>query len=246
MYIGNFEITKREVLCSISIIAIMMLIGGVISNAISEHYMDKNEVYNKAVKIETADMFEYGMRTNVGNAFVYGDLVAVDPVTYPEIGGEYMYVRKVEEHYERHTRQVKHTRTVNGKSETYYTTETYYSWDYAGSESTQCSKITFLGVEFPLSHIRMPADHHITTIKETNHVRFVYYGVDVKHTGTLFTELKANNISYQSAFYKGHTIDSAVDMLTANYGVTVFWIAWAMVAAFCVGGFVYMDNSWLE
>ena len=29
------------------------------------------------------------MRTNVGNAFVYGDLKAVDTVTYPEIGGEY-------------------------------------------------------------------------------------------------------------------------------------------------------------
>lgn len=40
-------------------------------------------------------MFQYGMDTNVGNAFVYGDLKAVDTVTYPEIGGEYMYVEKL-------------------------------------------------------------------------------------------------------------------------------------------------------
>lgn len=62
----------------------------------------KNEKYNKAVKIEDQELFEYGMRTDIGNAFVYGNLEAVDTVTYPEIGGKYMYVRKVEEHYTRH------------------------------------------------------------------------------------------------------------------------------------------------
>lgn len=91
---GDFEITKREILVSISIIAVMILFGILISSKISEHQMDKNEIYNKAVKIESQEMFQYGMDTNVGNAFVYGDLKAVDTVTYPEIGGEYMYVEK--------------------------------------------------------------------------------------------------------------------------------------------------------
>lgn len=91
---GDFEITKREILASISIIAVMILFGILISSKISEHQMDENEIYNKAVKIESQEMFQYGMDTNVGNAFVYGDLKAVDTVTYPEIGGEYMYVEK--------------------------------------------------------------------------------------------------------------------------------------------------------
>jgi len=91
---GNFKITKREILASISIIAFMILFGILISSKISEHQMDKNEIYNKAVKIESQEMFQYGMDTNVGNAFVYGDLKAVDTVTYPEIAGEYMYVEK--------------------------------------------------------------------------------------------------------------------------------------------------------
>lgn len=55
------------------------------------------------------------MRTNAGNAFVYGDLKAVDTVTYPEIGGEYIYIEKVKERYTMHTRQVAHTTTMNGK-----------------------------------------------------------------------------------------------------------------------------------
>ena len=85
--LGNIEITKREILASISIIAVMILIGVLISTKISEHQMDQNEIYNKAVKIESQDLFQYGMDTNIGNAFVYGELKAVDTVTYPEIGG---------------------------------------------------------------------------------------------------------------------------------------------------------------
>ena len=92
---NDFEITYREILASASIIAVMILIGFLISSKISESQLDKNEKYDKAVKIEKQDIFQYGMDTNVGNAFVYGDLEAVDTVTYPEIGGEYLYVEKV-------------------------------------------------------------------------------------------------------------------------------------------------------
>ena len=50
---GDFKITKREILASIFIIAVMILFGILISSKISEHQMDKNEIYNKAVKIES-------------------------------------------------------------------------------------------------------------------------------------------------------------------------------------------------
>ena len=42
---GDFEITKREILASISIIAVLLLIGALISSKISEHQLDANEVY---------------------------------------------------------------------------------------------------------------------------------------------------------------------------------------------------------
>ena len=106
---GDFEITKREILASISIIAVMLLIGVLIAGRISDWELDRNEKYNKAIKIKTQDLFEYGMRTNVGNAFVYGELEAVDTVTYPELDSVYMYVEKVKERYTKHTRQVAHT-----------------------------------------------------------------------------------------------------------------------------------------
>ena len=67
---GEFEITRREIIASISIIAIMLLIGVLISSKISDWQINQNDKYNKAVKIQSADLFQYGMETNVGNAFV--------------------------------------------------------------------------------------------------------------------------------------------------------------------------------
>lgn len=79
----DFEITKREVLFSIAIIAVMTLIGFVIHGKISDNLMNEYQKYNTALQIDNnSEMFSYGMRTDIGNAFVHGDLKAVDTVTY--------------------------------------------------------------------------------------------------------------------------------------------------------------------
>ena len=239
---GDFEITKREILASISIIAVMILIGILISSKISEYQMDKNEKYNKAVKIESQEMFQYGMDTNVGNAFVYGDLKAVDTVTYPEISGEYMYVEKVKERYTRHTRQVRHS---NGKT-TWYTTETYWTWDRVGSEDIKCKQISFCDIVFPSNKIEMPGTDYIDTIKESSHVRYKYYGVRTKYTGTIFTDLRDKTISDNSNFYNNSTIDETIEYLESSVGTVIFWIFWVILIGLAVFGFYYLDNRWLD
>lgn len=239
---GNFEITFREILASISIIAVMLLIGFVISGKISQIQSDRNAKYNKAVKIESADLFRYGMDTNVGNAFVYGDLEAVDTVTYPEIGGEYMYVEKEEEHYNRHTRTYT---TTDGKGHTKIHTEVYWSWDYAGSESKQCKEVSFCGIVFDSNKIELPSADYIKTIKESSHVRYKYYGTKTKYTGTVFTELKDKTISDSTSFYE-LSIEETKDLLEKNSGVVIFWIIWIIVMVLAVFGFYYIDNEWLE
>ena len=243
---GDFEITKREIIASISIIAVMILIGALISEKISEHQMDKNEVYNKAVKIESTDLFQYGMDTNVGNAFVYGDLKAIDTVTYPEIGGEYMYVEKVKERYTKHTRQVSHTKTVNGKTQTYYTTETYWTWDRVGSEDIKCKEISFCGITFKSNKFDIPGTDYIDTIKESSHIRYKYYGTGTKFTGTIFTELKDKTISDNTNFYNNMNIEETVERLESGSGEIVFWILWIILMVVCIFGFYYLDNKWLE
>lgn len=243
---GDFEITKREIIASISIVAVMILIGVLISGKISEHQMDKNEIYNKAVKIENTDLFQYGMDTNVGNAFVYGDLEAVDTVTFSEIGGEYVYVEKVKERYTKHTRQVSHTKTVNGKTQTYYTTETYWTWDRVGSEDIKCKEVSFCGITFKSNKFDIPGTDYIDTIKESSHIRYKYYGTGTKFTGTIFTELKDKTISDNTNFYNNMNIEETVERLESGGGEIVFWILWIILIIICVFGFYYLNNNWLE
>lgn len=242
---GDFEITKREILASISIIALMLLIGVLISEKISEHQMDKNEIYNKAVKIESTDLFQYGMDTNVGNAFVYGDLVAVDTVTYPEIGGEYMYVEKDTEEYTKHTKIVyeyDEEGNVTGSHE-----EEYWTWDEIDCDKRNCNKATFLGIEFDYGQIYKPSKTYITTIYDDydSDIRYVYYGSKTRYTGTIFTKLKDKTI-LDTKFYEGLNIDETVDHLESGGGEIVFWIFWILLTTGIVFGFYYLDNKWLE
>lgn len=84
--LGDIEVTSREIIVSIAIIAAFLIGGFLISGRIQDRIDDANMKYNTAVKIDCSDsneLFVYGMQTNIGNTFVYGKLIAVDPVSYP-------------------------------------------------------------------------------------------------------------------------------------------------------------------
>lgn len=240
------EITKREIIFSIAIVAVMLAIGFFISDKISDWQNDKNAEYQKAIHIEDSEMFRYGMDTSIGNAFIYGDLVAVDTVSYPEVGGKYMYIEKVKERYTMHTRQVPHTRTVNGRTQTYYTTEIYWTWDTVGKEELLVNEISFCGEIFPVEKIHLPSSDHIGTIRASSDIRYQYYGVGIEHTGTIFTNLRDGTISDNSRFFKNCTITDALDICTSGVWAVIFWGVWIILICAVVCGFYYLENRWLE
>lgn len=240
----DFEITKREILASISIIAVMLLIGVLIAGRISDWELDRNEKYNKAIKIESQDLFEYGMRTNVGNAFVYGKLEAVDTVTYPELDSAYMYVEKVKEEYTRHTKTVTDYDEDGNKIGEHE--EEYWTWDRVSNEEQICREILFLGHIFASEKIDLPGAEYIDTIKESSHVRYKYYGVGLRFTGTIFTNLGSGTISNNTPFYEDKSIEETVEYLESGSVLVIFWIFWIILIGFCVYGFYYIDNEWLE
>lgn len=241
------EITKREIIVSIAIISVMLVVGFFISGNITDYQNDKNAEYQKAVKIEDPEMFQYGMDTNIGNAFIYGDLAAVDPVSFDEIGGEYLYVEKVEEHYNRHTRTVTKTkRDSKGKTHTYTETEVYYSWDYYDSWIKHSKKVKFCDVPFDYEKIDIPSSEYINTIEESADVRFAYYGIPAKHVGTIYTQLLDNTISDNTIFYKDCTIEEVLDIYITNGDNISFWIIWIILIGICIYGFYYMENKWLD
>lgn len=243
----DFEITKREVLFSIAIVAVMLLIGFMIHGKISNDLMLKNQKYDTALQIEQdSSEFDYGMRTDIGYAFVYGKLQAVDTVTYSEIGGQYMYVEKVKEKYTQHTRTVTYT-TGSGKTrQTHTRVETYWTWDRVGSEDKKCKEVSFLDTVFDSNKIHLPESDYIDTIKESSHIRYKYYGVGIEHIGTIFAELKDNTIPNNTSFYKNMTIEETLDYLESGYELIIFWVIWIVLIAGLVFGFYYIDNKWLE
>lgn len=240
------KITKREILFSIIIISIMLLIGFIISDKISDSLMNKYQEYNTALQVnEDKDLFQYGMRTNVGNAFVYGSLKAIDTVSYEELSDEYSYVKKVKERYTRHTRTVRKTKTVNGKTKTYTDTEVYWTWDEIDSWSKKSKKISFLDVEFEYESIPFPASSYITTIRESSRIRYVYYGTGKEFKGTLYTQLKDDTIN-ETKFYPNRTIKETMNHLKSNTELVLFWTFWVMFITTGVVIFYYIDNRWLE
>lgn len=251
---NDFKVTKREVLVSIIIVSVMLLLGIVIHGNISDKLMLEYQKYNTALQIENdSDLFSYGMKTNIGNAFVYGDLEAVDTVTYPEIKGEYMYIEKVEERYERNERTIT---KEDSKGNTYTETEVYYEWEVKNRESQHSKEIKFCGVTFPYSKLNLPSSNHIDTIKgdkvwsqksgERVKVRFKYYGVSTKYTGTIFADLKNETIPDNTKFYNNQTIKETIDGLKSSWQLVLFWIGWILLIGGCVFGFYYIDNHWLE
>lgn len=239
----DFKITKREILFSVVILSIMLLLGVVIHGNINDRLMLEYQKYNTALQINNdSELFNYGMKTNVGNAFVYGDLKAVDTVTYPEIGGEYMYIEKVKERYTMHTRTV--TTTVNGKTTT--RVETYWTWDRVGSEDIKCKEVSFCDVVFDSNKIDLPSSYYIDTIKESSHVRYKYYGIGTKYTGTIFAELKDNTIPDDTGFNNNMNIEETMESLKSGWQLVLFWVFWILLTGGCLFGFYYIDNNWLE
>ena len=246
MNFGDFTITKREVIFSIVILAVMLTLGLMIHGGIDNAMMARHQEYNMALRIDNnADMFKYGMSTNVGNAYVYGVMNTVDPVSFEEIEGEYSSITKVKERYTKHTRTVTKTRTVNGKTQTYTTTETYWSWDRVDSWSDHASKVTFLDVEFNYGVFSMPSEQHLDTIKESSHIRYKYYGAPITAEGTLYADLRDNTINNTRMYYYT-SIEEAHRLMTNKAGLVIFWIVWVILSGGAVFCFVYIDNHWLE
>ena len=245
-YGSGYEITARELLFSVIIVFVMMAAGFFLCEKISSDADEKSQEYEQAAKIDSdKELFEYGMRTNIGNSFVYGSLKAVDPVSLPEIKGEYAVIRKTEERYAKHEKTVTDY-DEDGKACGSHT-ETYYTWDAVGHKDYKCSKIAFLENEFDYGTIPFPAMRYLDTIKESSKVRYVYDVCDKEYTGTIYAFLGNNTVS-NAKFINGKGVDTAVESMCAaqQASAIVFWIVWIILTGISVYGFCYLDNRWVE
>ena len=234
------EITNREIIASISILAIMLILGFFISDKIQTSKQDEVAKYSKAVKIKEEDIFSYSMKTNVGNAFVEGELKALEPVSFEDIKGDYLKVERVQERYTMHTRTI--TTTVNGKPRT--TVQTYWTWDVIDRDSKISPTVNFLGVDFNTSKFKIPEATHINTVSDGHNLRSKYYGYPKISNVTIFSALKDNTIQDNTYVYTTN-LDQTVQDLTTTFPPLLFWFPWLLLTFLILYLFVYAENDWL-
>lgn len=242
------KITKREIIASIAIVAIMMLFGFMISDSINDARLDKLQEYNTALKIpdNNTELFQYALDTDIGNAFVEGKLKFLDPVSIEGLKGEYSYISRELEKYTRHTRVVTDTYTVNGKVKTRTRVETYWSWDHVKTDKWKSKKMNFNGVDFPTDKIAIPSSRHHSTVSCGYHKRYVYYVRDVEYQGTIYAKLKDHTIQDIANFHEGADIEQMIEYYTLFDWRWLFWPFWIVLTGGLVYGFYYIDNRWLE
>ena len=249
--VTDMEVKKREVLFSVIIVLGMLALGLVISGKITEHMQTEAERYTTAVRIEDADQLTYGMQTNFGNALAYGKLRASEPVSDPALPGEYLTIHKVKEQYTMHTRVVTYTDS-NGHTRT--RTETYWTWDYAGSWDQHSETVSFLGNEFEIEQLNLPAYDRLLLedgsryLKESSHVRYYFTGLPVSFDATIHADLRDGDIGEAVEVFRNETPDEVVDnqLSGQKVPVIVFWIAWVLLIAGATIGFLYLENRWLD
>ena len=187
----------------------------------------KYQIYDNAIKIETEQLFRQELNNDSGYVFAYGELKAIDTVSFSGIEGEYSYIQKKQQKYRKHNRLVTETYHHNGRTKTRTRNKDYWTWDTIKKETKISKRISFLGVEFEYSKVPFPASHKILTTKTGKHSRNIYYGVDSSFKGTIFTVLKNNTIS-ETSFYPNQTIEETINELKSEKTVLIFRIIWIL------------------
>ncbi|MCI8409958.1 MAG: hypothetical protein HFJ09_11930 [Lachnospiraceae bacterium] len=218
---------KKLVGGAITCIALTFL-GLNISSEIEENQKMKKEQYENAAQIETSEEFTQAIKNNIGYAFIYGELAAVDPVVYPELEGEYLEIKKEKERYVEHVINKDVDDNITGCH-----TETTHRWEIENVERKKCENVILLDVTLQANKIKLPQKSYITAIKESRDLRYCYYGTESRLKGTLYAKL-ANNSLEEAQFFESKDIGQTVEYLENGAGVVIFWILWMFLIMACV------------
>lgn len=172
-HIATYLHNKKKLLY-LAVIAgavILISLGVWIEGKITNSAEQKARIYQTALQVKDSNQLNYSIDTKQGNVFAEVTVNAVDTVKFPEMNKSFPKVRKVEERYTKHEREVceteyrteTETRTEYDEEgnayEVEYTvevpyevceTETYYEWDYQQEWNESAQKANMSGREYPL------------------------------------------------------------------------------------------------
>lgn len=204
---------------------IYIAIGLAIKGGIDTWQMERNAKFNKALRIESDEAYKYAADTSAGNAYGYGQMEALNPVTVAEIGGAYISLSRVKEHYTMHTRTYTTTDSKGHKEEH---TEVYWTWDTVEDEFWHSDVVRFKGIEIRFDDISGIGQDYIGTIRIDTDDRYVFRGAEKTLEGTVFGNMTGGTVK-DAVFHEGADIESAAKAdVSTDFGI-VFAIIWIVI-----------------
>lgn len=242
--------TKREQIFSVTLLSLWVCIGILISGAMEHGENADNLEYHQAVKISNDPVeFRESMQTDVGNAFVDGKFITLDPVTYPYLSGAWLSIHAEHQSYERHTRVETYTDS-HGRSRS--RTETYWTWDTYKVVDVHAERVNFLDQIFNYDTFDFDRVGTTESIADTGyHKRIRFSAVPATFDGAIYAVLKDSTISNRNkqkkvAVYENKTADTLLEHHLVHYGTVVFWIFWILFGLVLLYVFNVIENKWLE
>jgi hypothetical protein len=219
---------------------IMVSLGLFIASKITHSERISNDKYNNAVKIRNTELLQYYLKTGVGNAFIYGELKAIDAVSNPDIDGKYLMIKIEEENYTMHTGY--HHHTVGKIS--YTTPYTYHTWDYDSSMVDKAKDVMFCGVKFKTEKFSLPDCHLVKTVYKSDVVRYKYYVYPEVTKGTIFSYITKGDIKGSNHhFYQNKDAFKTCKSLLVHHMEIVFWIVWVVLMISVICGYWFLINE---
>ena len=227
--LGMDDDVIRTICIFVASACIYIAIGLAIKGGIDTWQMERNAKFNKALRIESDEAYKYAADTSAGYAYGYGQMEALNPVTVAEIGGAYISLSRVKEHYTMHTRTYT-TTDSNGHKEEH--TEVYWTWDAVEDEFWHSDAVRFKGVEISFDDISGIGQDYIDTIRIDTDDRYVFRGAGKTLEGTVFGSLTGGTVK-EAIFHENRDIESAADSDTGVDFGALFAILWVLLPA-CV------------
>lgn len=253
------NVTWRTIVRTILVMIIVFLVTyGLIclSNHIVNSINTENERLNNLIKVTDDNSLLYCKNSQVNEFLVNGIAEANEPVTLPELKGEYSFIKKIKYYYESHTET--YTVTVsdgNGKSHTETRTEVVWDWEEKGSETYSTQTVTLLNNLFTFNNtsfyphsisFRNYANENIkqSVFKDSKYyyikkdIRYEYYIVPKTYMTTFIS-------NYNLEMIKGYH-DMTIEEVTKNQNSDYVSILFHIIILIIIIGGLLLLFFWEE
>lgn len=188
---------------------------------------EKNENYKNALFIDDLTDEIYGKYV-----LAEGTISATNPVTIPDVEGNYISLEKV--FYKK--KLVTQPYTVNGKTKYRYVRR----WRTTGDpENYNSETITFCNKEYKTTEFDLPDKSFLLEVPTETYHKYKINGISDNIKGTLLIELDGNQNIVDEIFYENKTAKEIQEELIVDpTGFSIFFIILG-----CVGSAICMVNA---